>query len=110
MLRISRMDDNRAMLTIRGKMGLIIKVGSISQDRISKPVRVLSRGCFVASARDDIWVIVTMHQIVSTVISLAIWHEIVRTAITVGSLVILLKIVLIKERQSRSKTTPECML
>ena len=67
MLRISkvdRVDDVRAMLAIRRKMGLVIKVDSISQDRTSKPVRVLSSGHFAASVRDDIWVIVSIHQIV----------------------------------------------
>ena len=70
----------------------------------------LSSGRFVTSVRDDTWVTVVMHQVVTTVVSMAMWQEIVKIAIIVGSLVILLKIVMNKKRLSRSRVMPECTL
>ena len=56
------------------------------------------------SSGHDTWVTIVMHQVATTVVSLAFWQDHVRTAIVVGSLVIFLEIVLKKERLSRSKS------
>ena len=82
------MGDTRVILEIREKMNLAIKDGLIRQDWTSKLIRVLSSGHFVTSARDVIWVIVIMHQIILTIENLVIWWKIVRIAIAMGSMVI----------------------
>ena len=107
---MDKMGDARVILAIKGIIGLVVKVGSRSLNQTSKPRRVLSSCCFVRSVRDDTWVIIVMHQVVTTMVSLVIWKEIVRTTIIMESLVILLEIILNKERLNRSRVMPEYML
>ena len=107
---MDRVGDARLMLAVRGRINLVVKVGLISLDQTSKPERVLSSSHFATCLRHDIWVATVVQQVVSTVVSLAIWQEIIRTTITMGSLVTLLEIVLNKERQSKSRTMLECTL
>ena len=54
--------------------------------------------------------IILIHPVVITVVSLVIWQEIVRTAIIVGILVTLPEIVQNKESLNRSRAMPEYML
>ena len=48
-----KVGDARVMLAIRGRMGLVVKVGLSRPDQTSKPGRVLSSGHFVSSVRND---------------------------------------------------------
>ena len=54
MVRISRVvkvDEARVMMAIRERMGLVTRIGSIRQDRISKVTRVLNNGHFVTTVK-----------------------------------------------------------
>ena len=73
---------------VRERMGQGTMVSQNSSGEINKLDKVSSNGRYVASARDDAWVIVVTHQDAIIVGKLAIQPETVGTIIIMASLVI----------------------
>ena len=70
---------------VTGRLGQGIRVNQNSSGEVNRPDENLSNDHYVTSARDDIWVIVVIHQDAIIAEELAILPK---TVITMASLVI----------------------
>ena len=107
--KVVKLGSTKLLPIIKGRTSQECKVSSTSWNQTNEPVRALSHGHCVTSARNATWVTIVMHKIVITVEKLDTWPETVRTATIVGNLAILLEIVLIKEKSSRSRVMQKSM-